>query len=261
LSLEIVCLDDVCVGCDLSTGYRLRCAVDIKRLAHRVDSPQRKPMGNTAGERCRSNVADGVSVGSAILNGIKAWIEELRIVLVDDQITGETICILKDWQVMRGGSRVVDLRYQVARQLLLHADGPSFHLSHLIVEVEASKAGSLWHTIDQDAASRVESHTGRSFDGTDFSEARWWTTELEVRCYTGLTCVDRRRENVRQVARSRVGDVEVRRLIREHSRAGAQRCFSVAKNIPGKPHARGKVVDRVIQHIRPSVWSCRSYSA
>src|ERR1017187_277342 len=218
-------------------------------------------MRNTAGERCRANVADGVSVGSAILNSVKAWIEELWIVLVDDQIASEAIGILEDGQLMSRGSRVVDLRNQVAGQLLLHADGPSFDLGHFVVEVESSEAGSLRYAIDQDAAARVKSHTGRSFDGTYFSEARWWTTELEVRCYTGLTCVDRRRENVRQVARSRVGDVEVRRLIREHSRAGAQRCFSVAKNIPGKPHARGKVVDRVIQHIRPSVWSCRSYSA
>src|SRR6266702_3131122 len=97
-------------------------------------------MRHAASEDCGADMPYGVSVGRAVLNGPKAWVEELGIVFVDDQIAGEAIRVRKDRKVVRRRSRVVNLRNQVVREFLLNAERPCLNLGHLIVEVEPAEA-------------------------------------------------------------------------------------------------------------------------
>src|SRR5258708_37426865 len=105
-------------------------------------------MRHTARDQHGTHMADRIAVGSSVLNGGKARVEELWIAFVDDQIAIEAISILEDRQVMGRSSRVVDLSNHVGWQLLLQAEGPGLHLGHLVVEVESSEARPLRHAID-----------------------------------------------------------------------------------------------------------------
>src|ERR1700688_3583580 len=89
LSLEIVGVDDVGVRCDLPAGNRLRGAVDIQRLAHRINSTQSEPMRHTARECYRTDMTNGVAIGRAVFDGAEARVQKLWVILVDDQVARE----------------------------------------------------------------------------------------------------------------------------------------------------------------------------
>ena len=94
--------------------------------------------------------------------------------------------------------------------------------------------GAQTRSLTDDSTSGIQYDVAGVDDRANFAESIRRTAQLEIRSCS-LTYVQRRREEVGQVAGGDVRDVNVRRLVSEHSCSTTQSGFALPKTSQANP--------------------------